>query len=264
MLEILESPKPLVAFRLSKELTAEDVDKSTKALTDALKDQERVNIFAEIDGSLKLTLEGLARDVANSVSNFGLRRKIYRLAVVSDSEVYKFLLRVEGLLFSSIEMRVFAPEDRKEALAWTSKEPEPLPKPEPPKQALRMLQTTNESVFAYDVDGRLTEKDIENVVRELKTIYEREEKVNILGRLTNYKGFDVSALLNDDLYRFQFQTFSKVDKYALIGAPAWMRNLLELVDPALRPKIKVFEPEDEQAAWDWVGASQALLTGSSE
>jgi hypothetical protein len=161
-------------------------------------------------------------------------------------------------------MRVFAPEDRKEALAWTSKEPEPLPKPEPPKQALRMLQTTNESVFAYDVDGRLTEKDIENVVRELKTIYEREEKVNILGRLTNYKGFDVSALLNDDLYRFQFQTFSKVDKYALIGAPAWMRNLLELVDPALRPKIKVFEPEDEQAAWDWVGASQALLTGSSE
>jgi len=264
MLEILESPKHLVAFKLSKELTAEDVDKSTLALTDALKEKERVNIFAEIDGSLKLTLEGLARDVANSVSNFGLRRKIYRLAVVSDSEVYAFLLRVEGLLFSSIEMRVFVPEDRREAFAWASKEPEPLPKPEHPKPALHMLQTTNENVFAYDVNGRITERDIEELVRELKTIYERKEKVNLLGRLTNYKGFDVSALLNDDLYRFQFQTFSKVDKYALVGAPTWLRNLLELVDPALRLKIKVFEPEDEQAAWDWVEASQALLTGSSE
>src|SRR5258708_35513075 len=105
MLEILEGPKHLVAFKLSKELTAEDVDKSTMALTDALKDQERINIFTEIDGSITFTLEGLWKDLVNSVSNFGLRKKIYRLAVESGSEIYQFLLRGEGLDFSSIEMR---------------------------------------------------------------------------------------------------------------------------------------------------------------
>jgi len=263
MLEILDGPKYLVAFKLSGELTADDVDVPTKALTDALKDQERVSIFAEIDGSITLTLEGLWKDLVNSVSNFGWRKKIYRLAVVSGSEIYSFLLRVEGLVFSSIEMRVFSPEQRNEAFAWASKEPEPLPKPEPARRAIHFLQTTNPNVFAYEVDGRVTEKDIEETVRELKSFFERTEKVNILVRMKNFSGFDLSALLNDDLYRVKFQALSKVERYAIIGAPTWMRNFLELIDPAFSIKIHVFDAENENDAWEWVGASQSLLAESS-
>ncbi|MGH9819003.1 MAG: STAS/SEC14 domain-containing protein [Pyrinomonadaceae bacterium] len=50
----------------------------------------------------------------------------------------------------------------------------------------------------------------------------------------------------------------------MVGAPTWMRNFLELIDPAFKLKIKVFEAEDENAAWEWVGASQSLLAGASE
>lgn len=263
MLEILEGPKHLVAFKLSKELTADDVERSTKALTDALKDQERINIFAEIEGSLSLTLEGIWKDLVNSVSNFGLRKKIARLAVVSSSDVYAFLLRIEGLVFSSIEMRVFSPNDRNEAFAWASKKPEALPKPEPPKRAIHFLQTTNDAVFAYEINGRVTEKDIEDAVNELKDLFERKEKVNVLARMKDFAGFDLSALLNDDLYRVKYQALSHVDRYAVVGAPTWMRNFLELIDPAFRLKIKVFDIENENDAWEWVGASQALLAESS-
>src|SRR5262245_29124070 len=201
MLEILESPKHLVAFKLSKELTAEDVDKGTKALIEALKDQERINIFTEVEGSINFTLEGLWKDLVNSVSNFGMHRKVYRLGIVSGSETYRFLFRVEGLVFSSIEMRVFSPEKRDEAFAWTSKEPEPLPKPEPAKRAIHFLQTTNDNVFAYEVDGRVTEEDIRETVKELKRKYDEKEKVNILARMKNFNGFELLSLLNDDLYR---------------------------------------------------------------
>ncbi|MGH9820434.1 MAG: STAS/SEC14 domain-containing protein, partial [Pyrinomonadaceae bacterium] len=214
MLEILTSPKHLVAFKLSGDLTADDVEKSTAVLIDALKDQERISIFAELDGSMALTLEGLWKDLVNSLNNFGLRKKIFRLAVVSESEFYSFLLRVEGLVFSSIEMRVFAPDDRDQAFTWAAKEPEPLPKAEPLKRALHFLQTTNENVFAYEIDGRVTEKDIEDTVHELKGLFERKEKVNVLARMKNFNGFDLSALLNDDLYRLKFQSLSKIEKYA--------------------------------------------------
>jgi hypothetical protein len=263
MLEILDGPKYLVAFKLSGELTADDVEKSTKALTDALKDKERINIFTEVDGAITFTLEGLWKDLVNSVSNFGLRKKIFRLAVVSGSEIYAFLLRIEGLVFSSIEMRVFSPEQREEAFAWASKEPEPLPRPEPPRRAIHFLQTTNPNVFAYEVNGRVIEKDIEETVRELKSFFERTEKANILLRMKNFSGFDLSAFLNDDLYRVKFQALSKVERYAVIGAPTWMRNFLEIIDPAFKLKIRVFDVEDENAAWEWVGASQALLAESS-
>ena len=261
MLEILDAPKYLVAFKLADKLTAQDVDRSTKALADALDVQERINIFAEIDSSITLTLEGLWRDVVNSISNFGLRKKIDRLAVVSDSKVYSALLRIEGMVFSSIEMRVFAPEDRDEAFAWASKEPESLPKPEPQKRAIRFLQTTSDKVFAYEVDGRVTPDDIRETVKEMKSHFDRNEKVNVLARMSGYKGFDLSALLIDDLYRMKYHALSKVERYAVVGAPTWMRNFLELIDPAFRVKIRVFESEQENAAWEWIGASQSLLAG---
>jgi hypothetical protein len=263
MLEILEAPKHLVAFKLSKELTAEDVDRSTKVLTDALKEQERINIFTEIDSSVSLTLEGLWRDLVNSVSTFGLIKKINRLAVVSGSPVYSALLRVEGLVFSSIEMRVFRPEQRDEAFAWASKKPDALPKPEPPKRALHFIQTSSESVVAYEIDGRVTEEDVKESVKELKSKFEQHEKINILVRMKNFKGYDLAALLNDELYRVKYQSLSKVERYAVVGAPTWMRNFLELIDPAFKVKIQVFDADEEEAAWEWVGASQSLLAGGS-
>lgn len=263
MLEILDGPKHLVAFKLSGELTADDVEKATAALLDTVKDQERISIFTEIDGSVALTLEGIWKDLANGINNFGLRKKIFRLAVVSGSEFYSFLLRVEGLVFSSIEMRVFSPDDRDEAFAWAAKEPEPLPKPEPPKRAIHFLQTTNENVFAYEVDGHVTEKDVAETVSELKSLFERKEKVNVLAKMKNFGGFDLSALLNDDLYRVKLQSLSKVERYAVVGAPTWMRNFLELIDPAFKLKIRVFDIEDENSAWEWVGAAQALLAEST-
>jgi hypothetical protein len=109
----------------------------------------------------------------------------------------------------------------------------------------------------------VTEKDIEEAVKELKSKFERKEKVNILARMKNFKGFDLSALLNDDLYRVKYQSLSKVEKYAVVGAPTWMRNFLELIDPAFNLKIRVFDVEKENDAWEWVGASQALLAESS-
>ena len=74
MLEILKSQKHLVAFKLSGELTSEDVERSMTALIDALKDQERVSIFAEIEGPFSLTLEGLSQGMAHLNKGKGARR----------------------------------------------------------------------------------------------------------------------------------------------------------------------------------------------
>ncbi len=263
MLEILKSPKHLVAFKLSGELTANDVERSTNALIDALKTQERVSIFAEIGEPFSLTLEGLWKDLVNSFNNFGIRKKVFRLAVVSPSEVYSAILRIEGFVLSSTAMRVFTPEQREEAFAWASKKPEPMPKPEPAKRAIRFIQTTNENVFAYEVDGRVIDADVKETAAELHGLFERKEKANVIALIRDFGGFELSALLRDDLVRVKIQSLSKVERYAVVGAPTWMRNLLELLDPALKMKIRVFEPEQEQDAWDWVGASQALLAKGS-
>ena len=53
---------------------------------------------------------------------------------------------------------------------------------------------------------------------------------------------------------------SKIDKYAVIGPKPWIRNLLELFNPLVSTEIRTFDASEEDAAWEWVGARQALLS----
>ena len=261
MIELLESPKHLVAFKASGTLTAEDIDKAYKATDEALKSNERVSFFGEVDDSMGFTIEGALKDLWNGIGQLGNLSKYYRAAVVTDKGWLATMARVEGLVFSSIDVRVFDPSERDKAFAWASEKPEPLPKPEEPPPSIHYLQTTKDDVFAYSVNGRLREKDIKSAVEALRPYLEREGKFNVLARMADFSGFDLLAVLDDDLIKMKYKSAEKIEKYAIIGASAWMRNLLELASPLLSTKIRFFDTDEEQAAWEWVGAEQALLAG---
>ncbi|HYJ90980.1 MAG TPA: STAS/SEC14 domain-containing protein [Pyrinomonadaceae bacterium] len=261
MIEILESPKHLVAMKISGKITAEDIEKAYKASAEALKESERVSFFAEVTDSLAFTAEGLLKDLTEAVKHLGDMSKYYRAAIVTDKGWLGALVRVEGLVFSSIDLRVFEPAERNKAFAWASETPEPLPKPEEPGASIHFLQTTNPNVFAYEVNGRVRTKDVKAVVNEFKPYLERGEKVNVLAKLSDFNGFDLFAMLEDDLVKLKFKSLSKVDKYAVIGPKPWMRNLLELFYPWTNVKLRVFDKDEDADAWEWVGAQQALLAG---
>ncbi|MEO8649651.1 MAG: STAS/SEC14 domain-containing protein [Acidobacteriota bacterium] len=263
MLEILRSPKYLVAIKLADALTAADVEKAYKATDQALKSNERISFFAEIADSMNLTFEGLVKDLVTGVGHFSKLSRYYRAAVVTDKGWIGAMARVEGLVFSSIDVRVFSPDERDKAFAWASEAPAPLPKPEAPKASLHFLQTTSDNVLAFEISGKLRETDIKNAVSQMKPYLDRDGKFNVLARLTGFNGFDLTSLLDDELAKTKYKALSKVEHYAIVGAKPWMRNFLELVSPLFSAKIKVFEASDETAAWEWVGAEQALLAEKS-
>ena len=260
MIEILDTPKHLVGFKISGSLTADDVDKAYKATEKALKENERISFIGEVDRSASFTFEGLAKDLWEGLGQLGKLSRYYRAAVVTDKGWIAAMARVEGIVFSSVQVRVFDPSERDKAYEWASEKPEPLPNHEDPEASLRFIQTTSGGVFAYEIDGRLREKDIKNAVKEFSSYLEKEGKVNVLARLTNFHGFDLTAIFDDDLAKMKYRSLSKVERYAVVGAPTWMQNLMELIAPAFSTKIRFFEPKEEDEAWEWVGARQALLT----
>ncbi len=259
MLEILDSPKHLVAMRLSGELTASDITQAYKATEEALKDNERVSFFIEVDPSMKLTFEGVVKDLVEGISQWGNLSRYYRAALVTDKGWMGAIARVEGLVFCSIDVRVFAPDERDKAFAWSSEAPGPVPIQVEPEASLHFIQTTSDSVFAYEVDGRLRERDIKKAVNELKPYLERDGKFNVLARMKDFHGFDLLSILDDDLIRLKLKAPSKIARYAVIGPRPWMRNLLELIGPLFKTEIRTFDTSEEAAAWEWVGAQQALL-----
>lgn len=259
MLEILESPRFLVAMKLTGDLIADDVEKAYEVADKALKDNERVSFYAEVDDSFSITLEGLIKDITERFGQFGKLSKYYRAAVVTDKGWMAALVRVEGLVFSSIDVRVFGLNEKDKAFQWASEKPEPITKPEDPDASIKFLQTTSTKVLAYEVDGKLREKDIKSAVAHMKELFGQEGKVNVLGRFKNFNGFDLLAVFDDDLIKLKYQSLSKIERYAVVGPSPWLRNFLELLDPMFGVEIKVFDENDEAAAWEWVGASQALL-----
>ena len=261
MIEIFDSAKHLVAIKLSGSLTAEDVAKAHHATEDALKGNERISFFAEVDDSVGLTLEGVYRDISEGLKSLGRLSRYYRAAVVTDKGWLGAMARVEGLVFSSIDVRVFPTSERSKAFAWASETPAPLPKPEEPAPSIHFLQTTSDKVFAYEVNGKLREKDVKAAVEQFKPYLEREGKINILARMKNFGGFDLLSAFDDDLIKLKYRSLSKVERYAIVGPSPWMRNLLELVSPMFSTRIRVFDTSEEQAAWEWAGAEQALLAG---
>jgi hypothetical protein len=224
-----------------------------------LKDNERISFFAEIDPSMNLTLEGVFKDMIAGLSQIGKLKHYYRVALVTDKGWMANIARVEGLVFSSIDLRVFAPDERDKAFAWAAETPEPFPVPEEPTQSLHLIHTTSESVFAYQIEGRIREKDVEIAVNAIREAFNDQKKINVLARIRTWKGFDLASILSDDLFKLKYEALSKVDKYAVVGGPPWTRNLLELVNSVITTEIRVFDESAEEAAWEWVGASQVLL-----
>ena len=257
MIEILESAKQLVAMKISGSITAEDIEKAYKATEEALASNERVSFFAEVDDSVGLTIEGAVKDLWNGIGQICKLKKYYRAAVVTDVTWLASVARAEGLFFSSIDIRVFKLDEYDKAFAWASEKPEPLPgKPGP---SVHLLHTTNEKVFAYEVDGPIHDVDVKTVLPALNEKFDAHEKINVLVRMKNWAGFELTAVLNDELFKTKYKALSKVDRYAVVGPKPWMRNFLELIDPLFSTKTRVFDAGDEEAAWEWVGASQALL-----
>lgn len=259
MLEILDSPKHLVALKLSGEMTADDVTGAYKAVEDALKINERISFFAEVDSSMELTFQGLLKDLVEGVGQWNKLEHYYRLALVTDKGWMAALARVEGLVFSSIDIRVFSPDDRNKAFAWASEAPEPVPAPAEAGPSIHFIQTTNENVFAYEVDGRLRERDIKSAVEALKPFFDREGKFNVLARMKDFHGFDLLSIFDDNLIKLKLKAPSRIARYAVVGPKPWIRNLLELVNPLVSTDVRTFDESEEDAAWEWVGARQALL-----
>ncbi|QYO65552.1 STAS/SEC14 domain-containing protein [Leptolyngbya sp. 7M] len=259
MIEILESPDHLVAMKISGSITAEDIDRAYKATEGALKNSDRVSFFAEIGDSLSFTIEGLLKDLWEAVGHIGQMSKYYRAAVVTDKSWIGAAARLEGLVFSNIDVRVFTPNERAKAFGWASATPPALKAPEPPQPSIHLLHTNSSNVIAWEIDGRIREQDIKTAVEHIKPLFEKEGKINALVRIKNYGGFDLLAVLDDDLIKLKFKSASKIEKYAIVGGAPWMRNFLELMNGVVATEIKVFDTYEEERAWEWVGAQQAAL-----
>jgi hypothetical protein len=173
-----------------------------------------------------------------------------RVAVVSESAWLRALTRLESALLPNISYQTFTPDEREQALAWVEGRSS-----QPHGPALWVIDTDRPDVFAFELDGKLTTPEVRAVTRLLAHKLEDHDSLRVLGRVKRAALPDLLALLDADFLAMKRRAFLRVDRYAIVGGPAWLVTWTVLLDKLLNTGIRHFSADAEAAAWQWLEAS---------
>ena len=126
MLEILESPPHVAAYRFTDELTGVDYDTCIADLESRLVRFPRIAVVSDISDLHGLALEVIGKDLRYALSKRGAYDRFARAAVVTDKRWLVTATAMADRVMPRTEMRTFAPEERDAALAWAA-DLEPVP-----------------------------------------------------------------------------------------------------------------------------------------
>lgn len=118
--------------------------------------------------------------------------------------------------------------------------------------ALTQLKTERDDVYGFEIDGQVTREEVEEVYQTLEKAYAEHEKIDLLIRIGRYDGFDINALFSNVTYAGKLHAIKHMRRYALVGGPSWMGNLVAFFDPLFRMEARHFSLDNEAEAWNWI------------
>ena len=119
------------------------------------------------------------------------------------------------------------------------------------------LACSRSDLFAFEVSGRVRKTDIEAMARTLLAAFDELGTVDIIILMRDWEGLDMGAAFDGEALKAQARANAHVRKYAVVGAPAWAKAMINLFSPLTPVEEKTFELAEEQQAWAWIGGQPA-------
>jgi len=120
--------------------------------------------------------------------------------------------------------------------------------------AIRRIETNRDALFAIDVVGDVSPADAENLFGLLEAAYALHPRVDVLVRLTDEESVDWANISQDTLRQGVADAMEHVVRCAVIGEPGWASLVAGVFPKALPFELRRFDVDDEEAAWQWLGA----------
>ncbi len=172
--------------------------------------------------------------------------KVARIAAVGDQWWLRAAPTMEP--FFGTPIRVFAASEEGAAKAWLLESP-----PEP--ATITYLPESEGAQVALRVTGRLRDADYENLKAELTRRLPESGKLRMLVIMDEgFRGWTPKACFDDIAMAFSPWSH-RFEKLAVVSGPGLVRWCVANFPSAIMPyQIKVFLPEELDAAWAWLRA----------
>ncbi|HKU38920.1 MAG TPA: STAS/SEC14 domain-containing protein [Polyangiales bacterium] len=249
MLDILQAPNYVAAFRLSSEISKQDYDRIVAEIESRLQQHARIAIYVELADASHFTIPALLTDLRYALAKIGQWRRFARVALVTEKGWARGFMQVFAPFLSGIEGRVFAASESDRALAWVTEL-----RPDARQAALRLIPTSRPDTYGVVWKGRITSADVDTVMETLKRELEAHISARVLVRIEDLGGIEPAAAFKSGLLRAKLLGIRKIERYAVAGGPAWLGRYADMISKVSGLEMRYFPIERESEAWAWLEA----------
>ena len=249
MLEYLPSNEDVIAIRCGGRLERAELEAYMDRLEAAFARRDRTHLFAEVVDFSGLDTDGLGNLMKRSAVWFRNLDRIGRVAIVADQSWIRWAAKLESAMLPHVAYETFESAERDRAWAWVQGETD-----HPHGPAFTVIETDRPDVLAFEIDGNLGKKELDAASAHFLGAVEGKERIRMLGRIRRLGGIEAGGLLTGDFFAMKRSFLERMDRYAIVGGPAWLRSTLNSLAPLFRVEIRHFEADEEAEAWSWIGA----------
>jgi len=250
MLDYLPSTRDdVIAIRCGRRLTRDELDSYVDKLKAALAARDKTHLYAEIVDFSGFDTERFAELVKRSGFWFHSLEKVGRVAIVADQGWIRWIARAESAVLPHVSYETFESSERERALAWVEGRLDA-----PHGSAIKVIETDRPYVFGFEIDGHAAKAELDAVSAHFRAAMAGQAKVSFLGRIREIGGFQLSGLLTGDYFAMKREALERLERYAVVGGPGWLQTVLNTLAPLFKAEIRHFAADEEEAAWDWLGA----------
>jgi len=253
MIEYISSNPDVIALRIGGRLERDELEDITARVEKSLAENEKTHIFVEIEGFSGFDLSALPQYLPSAAAMLGKLDRFGRIAVVSDQRWVRWWTRIESALLPGIGYETFSADRRDQALAWVEGRREL-----PHGPSIRIIETDKPDMLGFELDGKIGEEEAEAAADYFNEAIARDRPLRLLGRVKRVKGAELGALLGHKYLQMKIGMLQRVERYAVVGGPAWLAAWVAALAPLVRLELRYFPAEREQAAWEWLEASPKL------
>lgn len=252
MYEFLSAPDDVIAFRCRGKVEQAGLLALLDRIESSIATREKTHLFVEIENFSGFETDGFADLTRRSAALLKQLDRIGRVAVVADQAWIRWAAKLESAVLPHVTYETFESRERERALAWVKGE-----ETRPHGPAIKVIETSRPDVFGFELDGRATKKELDALANHFNAKLNAVAgtgPVRMLGRIRSIGGFEMSGLVSQDYFAMKRGFLDRLDRYAVVGGPAWLKAMTTTLAPLFRAELRWFDEDEEEAAWEWLEA----------
>lgn len=249
MLEILETGPGVIAVKFSGRMRGEEIDEVTTLIERSLEKHERTHIYVEIHDNFSVDLGAVAANAPRGAAMLTKLSRFGRIAVVTEERWIRWATRIESAILPGIGYETFDLAEHVDALAWVEGR-----RTLPHAPSIMIMETDRPDVIGFEIDGRISAVEADAAVDYFNAALEGDRPLRLLGKMKHLDGAELGAFFDRAFLKLKYDILGRLDRYAIVGGPAWLRAWVTALDKLTKADIRHFKASDEPLAWQWLGA----------